>query len=194
MNKTNPKNDQQINELKFQQTQNLIKTLQELQSEKTKLKIKSNFLLKKSKECFMKKIRLQPANKESNETNSAQNDRVDNEIAKLRLRCNSDTQKLSHIREKNTMLEKSIKFEEEQLTKSQILNRIREDLNKLIIKRNDLRNKYNEMSESCGLLDKPMLLKDFDATNKNIEKLLEIINELNNENFRIQEQIEEFSN
>lgn len=174
--------------------ENLYETLQNLQSTKSKLEFESIFLLKKSKECFIKKIRLQPANKESNETNSAQNDRVNNEIAKLRLRCNSDTQKLSHIREKNTMLEKSIKFEVKQLTKSQnLLNTTREDLNKLIIKRNGLRNKYNEMSKSCGLLDKPVLLNDFDATTKNIGKYMEIIDQLKNENFRIQEKIKEFS-
>lgn len=188
-------NDQQANnELKPQNSQNLSENLQSLQSAKLKIQIESNFLLKKSKECFIKKIRLQPANKESNETNSAQNDRVNNEIAKLRLRCNSDTQKLSHIREKNTMLEKSIKFQVKQLTKSQnLLNTTREALNKLIIKRNGLRNKYNELSKSCGLLDKPVLLKDFDATNKSIGKYMEIIDELKSENSRIQEQIKEFS-
>lgn len=190
-------NDQPIfkKEIHAQKRQELLETLQILQSEKSTQENQFKFLLKKSKECFIKKIRLQPSNEEANEQNSAQNDRINNEIAKLRLRCNSDTQKLSHIREKNTMLEKSIKFELKQLTKSQnLLNSTREDLNKLILKRNGLRNKYNGMSKSCGLLDKPVLLKDFDAMFKNIESYMKIIEELKTENYRIQEQIKDISN
>lgn len=189
-------NEQKIPNIEFQsQSQKLKETLQNLLSTKSTLETDSVFLLKKSKECFIRRLRLQPASKEGTETNSVQNDRVNNEITKLRVRCNSDTQKLSHIREKNTMLEKSIKFELKNLLKSQnLMSNTREDLNKQILKRNKLRNKYNGMSKSCGLLDKPVLLKDFDGTSKNVQKYMEIIKQLKTQNSRIQEQIEEFSN
>lgn len=86
-----------------------------------------------------------------------------NELAKLRLRCNADTQILAHVREKEFMLDNIISMKSAELERcTKEMGEARNDVNRQKSERDTLRKTFNNLSQSCGLLDKPDLLADFD--------------------------------
>lgn len=88
-----------------------------------------------------------------------------NSLEKLRLRCFSDTQILSHVREKKFMLE-GTEDEQYQELKDAIHDTeiARNFMNDCNTKCEKLRKLYAETSATCGLLDKPELLRNYDET------------------------------
>lgn len=86
-------------------------------------------------------------------------------MEKLRLRCFSDTQILSHVREKKCMLEGTEDEEYQEL--KDVLHEMeitRTFMNDCNSKCEKLRKFYAELSTNCGLLDKAELLRNFDVT------------------------------
>lgn len=114
-----------------------------------------------------------------------------NTLEKLRLRCFSDTQILSHVREKKCMLE-GTEDEEYQELKDVIheMEITRNFMNDCNAKCEKLRKLYAETSTNCGLLDKPELLRNFDDTElefktieENVEHLRQEISDINKKIF-----------
>lgn len=94
-----------------------------------------------------------------------------NELARLRLRCNADTQILAHVREKDHMLDNRIGSELEQLVMySEEMSTCRNFVNQRKGERDQIRRNFSELSHSVGLLDKPSLLLDFDQIEKQISE------------------------
>lgn len=94
-----------------------------------------------------------------------------NELAKLRVRCFSDTQKLAHVREKENMLGNKIEERQEDLQFcADRLFDTREYCSKLKKKQLAMRKEFEKMRDKCGLLDKPILLRDYDRTLEDIKK------------------------
>lgn len=108
-------------------------------------------------------------------------------MEKLRLRCFSDTQILSHVREKKWMLEG---------TEDDLYQELKDAVHDIEIARNfmndcnakceKLRKLYAETSTNCGLLDKPELLRNYDetesefkTTQENVRRLRGEIDEIN---------------
>lgn len=86
-----------------------------------------------------------------------------NELAKLRLRCNADTQILAHVREKEFMLNNILDTKTGDLVRStNEMSSARNEVNRQKSERDELRKTFNNLSQSCGLLDKPDLLSDYD--------------------------------
>lgn len=86
-----------------------------------------------------------------------------NELAKLRLRCNADTQILAHVREKEFLLDTIIARKTKELERCTLdMNEARNDVNKQKTERDELRKTFANLSQACGLLDKPDLLLDYD--------------------------------
>lgn len=105
-----------------------------------------------------------------------------NTLEKLRLRCFSDTQILSHVREKKCMLE-GTEDEEYQELKDVIheMEITRNFMNDCNAKCEKLRKLYAETSTNCGLLDKPELLRNYDDTESEYKKIQENILCIRNE-------------
>lgn len=110
-----------------------------------------------------------------------------NTLEKLRLRCFSDTQILSHVREKKCMLE-GTEDEEYQELKDVIheMEITRNFMNDCNAKCEKLRKLYAETSTNCGLLDKPELLRNFDDTElefktieENVQRVRREIDDIN---------------
>lgn len=94
-----------------------------------------------------------------------------NDLAKLRLRYFSDTQILSHVRQKEFSLGYEIAAETIDVENANDeLAETRKYANGMKAKRDVLRKKFADMSESCGLLNKTKLLNDYDATVDEIRK------------------------
>lgn len=90
-------------------------------------------------------------------------------MAKLRLRCNADTQILAHVREKEFMLENIIEIKTAELERcTDEMSMARNEVNRQKTDRDNLRKSFNNLSQSCGLLDKPDLLADFDKVQATI--------------------------
>lgn len=116
-----------------------------------------------------------------------------NELSRLRLRCNADTHIIAHIKEKQEMLEHKITLEQNVLD-----NLIDEQgacrayVHGLKLQRDNLRKQYNELSYQCGLLDKPQLLHDYDATENEIQIVQEDITALKSEKVLLIKKIEKY--
>lgn len=102
-----------------------------------------------------------------------------NELARLRLRCNGDTQILAHVREKEFMVGNFITKEAYELDMYQEeMSTCRNFVNQRKSERDQIRRSFAQLSHSVGLLDKPALLVDYDklelqiaAKEKEIERL-----------------------
>lgn len=113
-----------------------------------------------------------------------------NELSKLRRRCNSDIHILAHVREKQFMLTNTILVQEGVLRDLQSEeNSCRNYLNYIKLERDLLRKKLKEMSFDCGLLDKPALLRDYDRTIEKIAKAKLAIGKLKEEKEEILEEL-----
>lgn len=97
----------------------------------------------------------------------------------MRIRCFADNQILAHVREKEFMVENVIRKEREEL---QYLSEegvdVRNYANRIKGERDHLRKKLNNMRETCGILDKPELLADYDNLTKTIDNQKETITRL----------------
>lgn len=113
-----------------------------------------------------------------------------NEIIKLRKRCFSDTQILAHTREKNHLLRKDIEKNREilRIMKNEMQNE-RRNLNEVKAKLSHIRNVYTRKSESCGLLEQPLLLRAYDNLVNIIGEHENEINEIEITNARLKENI-----
>lgn len=86
-----------------------------------------------------------------------------NELGKLHLRCYSDTQILAHVREKEFILDNFIA--KESLAMGYIardMTDTRNYANKMNFERDLLRKEFSNKTKSCGLLNNPTLLSDYD--------------------------------
>lgn len=112
-------------------------------------------------------------------------------MEKLRLRCSSDTQILSHVREKKFVLEGTEDEEYQELKDvSHEMIITRNFMNDCNAKCEKLRKLYAETSTNCGLLDKPELLRNYDDTEfelkttvENVERIRCQIDEINKKIF-----------
>lgn len=105
-----------------------------------------------------------------------------NTLEKLRLRCFSDTQILSHVREKKCMLEGTEDEEYQELKdvmhEMEITRNFMNDCN---AKCEKLRKLYAETSTNCGLLDKPELLRNYDDTESEFKTIQDSIQRIRRE-------------
>lgn len=88
-----------------------------------------------------------------------------NDLNRLRLKCDADTQKLANIREKRAVVLRVIEqkaVENDELSMEQ--HRIRDELNNLRIEYGDLKKKFDKMSHESGLLNRMPLLHDYDVS------------------------------
>jgi SMC interacting uncharacterized protein involved in chromosome segregation len=93
------------------------------------------------------------------------NEERTNDLSSLRLRCNADTQKLAHIREK----EESLQYQDDNNLDEvfglyQEERELREYLNGLKIKKSDLRKQCQLLQEKTGISDNVLLMNDYDRT------------------------------
>jgi SMC interacting uncharacterized protein involved in chromosome segregation len=93
------------------------------------------------------------------------NEERTNDLSSLRLRCNADTQKLAHIREK----EESLQYQDDNNLDEvfglyQEERELREHLNGLKIKKSDLRKECQLLTEKTGISDNVLLMNDYDRT------------------------------
>ncbi|XP_019890298.1 coiled-coil domain-containing protein 96-like [Musca domestica] len=96
------------------------------------------------------------------------------ELNKLRYRCHGDIHRQAHLKEKQKMLHETINFQRQYLAELQLeKQRLREIVFQLKIERCRLRKESQDISFQSGLLDKPILMKDFDATVEYLEELQE---------------------
>lgn len=116
-----------------------------------------------------------------------------NELMKLRLRCNADTHIIAHIKEKQEMLAHKIALEQN------VLNSLIDEqstcrayVHDLKQERDNIRKKYNLLSYKCGLLDKPQLLYDYDVTTMDIQRVQEEIAALKAEKASLLSKIEKY--
>lgn len=116
-----------------------------------------------------------------------------NELSKLRLRCNADTHIIAHIKEKQEMLAHKISLEQN------VLNHLIDEqsecrayVHDLKVQRDAIRKRYNILSYKCGLLDKPQLLYDYDVTSTEIQNIQEEISALKAEKESLLAQIEKY--
>lgn len=87
------------------------------------------------------------------------------DLYRLRLKCEADTQKLAHIREKRDvvlLLIKDKKLDNENLMMKQ--HSIRDELNNFRVKYGKLKKKFDKTNYESGLLNRKTLLFDYDAT------------------------------
>lgn len=105
-----------------------------------------------------------------------------NTLEKLRLRCFSDTQILSHVREKKFMLEGTEDEEYQELKdvmhEMEITRNFMNDCN---AKCENLRKLYAETSTNCGLLDKPELLRNYDDTDLEFKTIQDSVQRIRRE-------------
>lgn len=95
-------------------------------------------------------------------------------LARLRMRCDSDTQMLAHLREKEFMLgnliigvtEELQMYREDMIECRQIVNEKKRELGAV-------RRKYGISFDSSGLLEKPALLLDYDRVERKCDALTE---------------------
>lgn len=116
-----------------------------------------------------------------------------NELSRLRLRCNADTHIIAHIKEKHEMLANKISLEQnvlDNLIDEQSV--CRAYVHDLKLQRDNLRKQYNELSYRCGLLDKPQLLFDYDVTEDEIQIIQEEITALKLERISLIKRIEKY--
>lgn len=105
-----------------------------------------------------------------------------NDLAKLSLRCFSDTQILSHVHQKDFNLCHQIQADRINVeTAYDELHETRKRANNMKLKRDNARKHYSDMSESCGLLDKKKLLQDYDETMNEQQKEQCCLNALKDE-------------
>lgn len=110
-----------------------------------------------------------------------------NDLAKLSLRCFSDTQILSHVHQKDFNLNHQIYTDEINVeTAYDKLIETRKYANDMKLKRDYYRKNYSDMSESCGLLNKKKLLQDYDATVNEIENEENLVNDLKKDIIRLE--------
>lgn len=116
-----------------------------------------------------------------------------NELSKLRLRCNADTHVIAHIKEKQEMLAHKISLEQnvlDNLVNEQTV--CRAYVHDLKLQRDNLRKQYNDLSYRCGLLDKPQLLNDYDVTEDEILIVQDEIAALKVEKMSLLKRIEKY--
>lgn len=117
-----------------------------------------------------------------------------NELAKLHLRCYSDTQILAHVREKEFMLDNIIAKDTLQMNIiSYEVTETRNYANKTNVERDAVRKEYFINSLSCGLLKKPKLLSNYDLIDKNIGIRKESIQKLRKQINKMKEHIKELT-
>lgn len=86
-----------------------------------------------------------------------------NELGKLHIRCYSDTQILAHVREKEFMLDNVIAKESLEVEIiAREMNETRNYANIVNFERDLLRKEFSNKTRSCGLLNYPTLLSDYD--------------------------------
>ncbi|XP_061392710.1 plectin-like [Musca vetustissima] len=96
------------------------------------------------------------------------------ELNKLRYRCHGDIHRQAHLKEKQKMLHETIHFQRQYLEELQNeKQRLREVVFQMKIERSKLRKESRDISFQSGLLDKPILMKDFDTTVEYLEELRE---------------------
>lgn len=89
----------------------------------------------------------------------------------MHIRCYSDTQILAHVREKEFMLDNIIAKESLELgIIAREMTETRNYANKMNLERDLLRKDFSNKTKSCGLLNNPTLLSDYDI-------IVQIINE-----------------
>lgn len=87
------------------------------------------------------------------------------DLNRLRAKCDADTQKLANIREKRNVVLLILgdeELENENLNMEQ--HRLRDILNNLRIEYGQMKKKFDKMSHESGLLNRMILLQDYDAT------------------------------
>lgn len=95
-----------------------------------------------------------------------------NDLNRLRLRCDADTQQLANIREKEQVLVKNLDSKKENFEDLlQEQYEMRDNLNSLKTKFGILRKNYSEMLFQCGILNRVVLLSDFDDTDQAVSEI-----------------------
>ncbi|XP_017473527.1 PREDICTED: coiled-coil domain-containing protein 96-like [Rhagoletis zephyria] len=101
------------------------------------------------------------------------------DLNKSRMRCNTDIHIMGHLKEKQATLRSKIKLQNTMLASLQKEKQAaREAIFNSKKQRTKIRKEIKELSYQCGLLDKPALMLDYDATvaqlkvvGENVEKL-----------------------
>lgn len=94
-----------------------------------------------------------------------------NDLARLRVRCDAETQILAHMREKEFMIGNFIIRESEELDMYvEEMDTCRQFVNKRKGELEAVRRLFKQLSDASGLLDRPTLLVSFDRTTQQIEE------------------------
>lgn len=94
-----------------------------------------------------------------------------NDLARLRVRCDAETQILAHMREKEFMIGNFIIRESEELDLYlEEMDTCRQFVNKRKGELEAVRRQFKQLSDASGLLDRPMLQVSFDRTTRQIEE------------------------
>ncbi|XP_046810045.1 DNA repair protein rad50 [Lucilia cuprina] len=102
-------------------------------------------------------------------------------LMRLHKHYNSDLHNMAHLKEKQKMLRHIVSEKKKYLKKLQIQkNTCRTFMSELKIKRQKLRSDIRNVSFQSGLLDKPILMRDYDETEEKANKLRQTIDDLKN--------------
>ncbi|KNC25112.1 hypothetical protein FF38_07796 [Lucilia cuprina] len=102
-------------------------------------------------------------------------------LIRLHKHYNSDLHNMAHLKEKQKMLRHIVSVKKKYLKKLQIQkNTCRTFMSELKIKRQKLRSDIHNVSFQSGLLDKPILMRDYDETEEKAKKLRQTIDDLKN--------------
>lgn len=117
------------------------------------------------------------------------------ELTKLRLRCNGHTQILAHVREKVYELIETIEKERTNLNiVSSNVQSLREDVNLSYKDREGLRKKLSQIDNDCGLLNKPLLMRDYDKIEKALNETKLVVEGIERENQEMNHEISRLKN
>lgn len=85
---------------------------------------------------------------------------------------------MAHLKEKQKMLRETITFQRQYLHELQDeKQRLREFVFRQKIQRSQLRKEMKDISFQSGLLDKPVLMKDYDTTVKQLAEMRERVHQ-----------------
>lgn len=94
-----------------------------------------------------------------------------NDLARLRVRCDAETQILAHMREKEFSVGNLIIRESEELDMLvEEMDTCREFVNRRKGELESVRRHFKQLSDASGLLDRPALLVSFDRTTEKIDE------------------------
>ncbi|RZC36314.1 DUF4201 domain containing protein [Asbolus verrucosus] len=106
----------------------------------------------------------------------------ENELTKIRLKCQNAVQILAHVREKSSDVDININYLHERFqTVSNEYEDVREQLNSLKQERDMIRSSINKMKDKSGLLTKPKLLSDMESAAAEIMSLSKKLKKLKRE-------------